>query len=341
MTNSGIVITKTPFRISLFGGGSDIPAYFNEHEGIVIGFAVKQYLYVTLSSLERLFDKKIRFSYSKLETVDCHTQLEHPYARQALETNKNLHNGGFLDIHTFSDLPASSGVGSSSAFTVGFLNALYTINGNYICSNDLARKAIKLEREDLNEAGGWQDQIWAAFGGFNRIDFSKQEFRISPMSVKRETYKLLENSLVIFFTSLTRSSSHIQKKSDVSQYKKNQILSKMVELSYQADQLIRTYTNNTTQFLTNLGSLLHQSWELKKQLSGDVSTNSIDDLYNKGLENGALGGKLCGAGGGGFILFLVEPKKRQHLIESLSEYKSLPVEIEDSGSHVIYSKFVN
>ncbi|MDF1760629.1 MAG: hypothetical protein P1U40_08850 [Coxiellaceae bacterium] len=339
---TGIVITKTPFRISLYGGGSDIPSYFNStQQGAVIGFAVKQYLYVTLNSLKRLLDKKVRLSYSKLEIVDDYKTLQHNYVRQVLESYPNLYKGGFLDIHTFSDLPASSGVGSSSAFTVGFINALNILNGIFNTPKQLAYKAINIERVELGEAGGWQDQIWASYGGFNKITFNKNAFSVQSINVPPAVISSLEESMVIFFTGLTRSSHQVQH-NDI-KYKnpnKTAVITEIVNLTNVAEKIIYEGAPCEYNLIKSLGKLLHETWLLKKQLNPYISTTEIDELYSKGIKNGAIGGKLCGAGGGGFVLFIVHPENKDRLISSLSDYKYLPIEIEKNGSRVIYSDFI-
>ncbi len=333
--SQGIVITQTPFRISFFGGGTDFPDYFNQQNTLVIGTTINKYIYVTLNSLERFFEKRIRLSYSKLENVEHPLHLEHPIVKCILNEHPLINENTFLDIHTYADLPASSGVGSSSAFTVGMLNALYLLNGIYKTPEMIAKEAIQLEREKLKEAGGWQDQIFSAFGGFNCIRFSGKGFTVEPICISQEKRNALEQSCMLFFTGITRSSSDIQNK--VFGKSTHPDLSHIQKLSEQA---LHTLTQSTSpeEMLREFGKLLHESWMAKRHLSADISNNHIDEMYEKAMRAGAFGGKLCGAGGGGFLLFIVPAEKQSAVRDALSEHKLLQVNFEQQGSKVIYSK---
>ena len=336
--NHGIVITQTPFRVSFFGGGTDFPEYFNEHGGSVIGTAIDKYMYVTLNSLERFFDKKIRLSYAKLECVDDPNELEHEIVRCILKNNPSYTFQEFLDIHSYADLPSSSGVGSSSSFTVGMLNALYLLNGIYKTPEVIAKEAIRIERVDIKDAGGWQDQIFAAYGGFNRISFSHDNFRVEPICLSYKKKLALERSILMFFTGDVRSSASIQQKV----IKTNQAdkLAYFRDIQKIADEAFDVINQSESPelFVSDFGKLLHIGWEAKRRLSNHVSNEKIDGLYDLAMQAGAFGGKLCGAGGGGFLMFIVPQERREDVIAALASYKQLNVAFEDHGSRVIYSK---
>lgn len=334
--SQGIVITQTPFRISFFGGGTDFPAYFKHHSALVIGTTIDKYIYVTLNSLERFFEKRIRLSYSKLENVSDPNEIEHPIVKYILSEHPLMTENSFFDIHTYADLPAASGVGTSSAFTVGMLNALYLLHGIYKTSEYIAKEAIEIEREKLGESGGWQDQIFAAYGGFNCIRFSEKGFAVEPICISSSKRRALEQSCLIFFTGLTRSSAAIQQKTPTVKHEQSD-LKKIQAVSYTALQVL-TQTNSITEMLQEFGKLMHIAWMAKRNLSAHVSNDEIDAMYEKAMQAGALGGKLCGAGGGGFLLFIVPPEKQQAVREALKQHKVLSVNFEDQGSKVIYSK---
>jgi len=338
----GIIITKTPFRVSLLGGGTDFPAFFNQHGGATLGMAINKYLYVTANSLTRLFDKRIRVSYSKLEMVDDYSALQHPYVRQIMITHEALHQGGFLDIHTFSDLPAASGMGSSSAFTVGFLNALYLLNGRFVQPKQLAQEAIHIERVELQEAGGWQDQVFAAYGGFNRIDYANHDFSVKPLAFNQHLIAELEASMIMVFTRQTRSSAQVQATTPLAKKHTDHDAQShaMKALVDQAEATLTSQDSHET-IITKLGQLLDEAWQLKKQLSSSISNPHIDQLYEKGKQYGAIGGKLCGAGGGGFLLFIVPAAERKAFTTAMSDEIHIDFKIESRGSGAIYSNFTD
>lgn len=335
--HQGIVITQTPFRISFFGGGTDFPDYFNQEGGSVIGTAIDKYVYVTLNSLDRFLERKIRLSYSKLELVDNPNELEHGIARCILSSYSSADDRDFLDVNTFADLPASSGVGSSSSFAVGMLNAIYLLNGIYKTPETIAKEAIHIEREQLKEAGGWQDQIFAAFGGFSRISFSNNSFRVEPICISSAKKHALENSCMVFFTGDTRSSAKIQQAVMTPSVNKNTFLKKIQQFSQEAFQVLNSSVNSET-LVHDFGKLLDLAWKAKTNLSANISNEKIDQMYEAAMQAGALGGKLCGAGGGGFLLFIVPENKKASVSTALSEYKQLQIKFEDHGSRVIYSK---
>jgi len=333
----GIIITQTPFRISFFGGGTDFPEYFNKKGSSIIGTAIDKYIYVTLNSLDRFFEKRIRFSYSKLENVDDPFELDHAIVKCILNKHRAIDNNSFLDIHTYADLPSSSGVGSSSSFTVGMLNALYLLEGVYRTPELIAKEAISIERDELKEAGGWQDQVLAAYGGFNRIFFHDEKFRVEPIRLPLSKRRALEAACMMFFTGDTRSSSKIQEAVAPSQRETYAYLEKIRLLAEQGFEVLNL-PDSVNSLINEFGLLLDQAWQVKRNLSSQVSNDKIDQMYAVALKAGALGGKLCGAGGGGFLLLIVPVAKQESVALALRGYKQLKIAFEDHGSRVIYSK---
>lgn len=323
-----MIITKTPFRMSFFGGGTDIPQYFKGNRGAVISTSFNKYVYVTVRHLPRFFDYSTELIYARTERVNRIDDIQHPMVRNAMKMldMKELH------ISYDADLPARSGLGTSSTFAVGLLNAFYCLKGKYASKKQLANDAIYLERELCNEAGGWQDQIAASFGGLNRIDFDEQGYRVNPIIISNERKEKLNNNLMLFFTGFTRFSAEIQKSTTSTLDEKKKQLNKMLALVDEAQDILE----NNERDLDDFGRLLHLTWELKKQTGSEISTNTIDSYYNRGIKAGALGGKLLGAGGGGFLLFYV-PKNKQALVRSeLTDLLEVPFEFEKSGTRVVY-----
>lgn len=284
-----MIITKTPFRMSFFGGGTDMESFFRENRGAVLSTTFDKYCYVTVRHLPRFFDYSTDLTYSKSERVRCVDEIQHPAIRNAMK---------MLDMHELrltydSDLPARSGLGTSSSFAVGMLNAFYALKGKYVSKQHLANNAIYLERELCQEAGGWQDQIAAAFGGLNRINFSKDGYEVMPVIISPERKAQLNQNLMLFFTGFTRFSSDIQKANAVKQNEKVTWLSQMYDLVGEAEKIL----TNEEADLDEFGRLLHHTWQLKRKTGSAVSTDDIDKLYSRGREAGAVGGKLLGAGG--------------------------------------------
>ncbi len=332
---SKIVTTKTPFRVNFFGGGTDLPSYFNENEGAVLGTTIDKYSYVTINSLERLLEKKIRISYSSLELVDHPEEVSHDIIRSILLNYKNEMNDVFVDIHSYADLPSGTGIGSSSSFAVGFLNALHLLFGRFKRADELAKEAIHFERNVLNEAGGWQDQVHAAFGGFNKIKFYSNNFDVNPVFLREEIRNDLQSSLCFYFTGQTRSSSGVHKKIVTDKDKYNYL--KAMKNQVEEGQSILVGPNSGNEMLKNFGQLLNEAWSHKKSLSKSISTSVIDEMYDVAMANGAYGGKLLGAGGGGFFLFIVPPENQPKFNESLSALKKVPIRMVQSGSQFLYS----
>lgn len=323
-----MIITKTPFRMSFFGGGTDMPAFFNEHGGAVLSTTFDKYCYVTVRHLPPFFDYTSELVYSRIERVDSIEKIEHPLVRNCIK---------FLDMHELrvnyeSDLPARTGLGTSSSFAVGLLNAFYALKGKYASKKQLADEAIYVERELCKESGGWQDQIAAAFGGFNRIDFKDNGYKVSPIIISPGRKQRLNENLLLFFTGFSRFSSEIQKSTEAAIKDKTAQLKEMLALVNEAQEVLV----NDKSDLDDFGRLLDTTWRLKRQTGAKISTGSIDELYEKGIKAGALGGKLLGAGGGGFLVFYVQPEKRQAVLAAMRDLLHVPFAFENGGTQVLY-----
>ena len=323
-----MIITKTPFRMSFFGGGTDIENYFKEHGGAVISTTFDKYCYVNVRHLPRFFDYSTELSYSKTERVTSVDDIQHPAIREAMK---------MLDMHEIrltyeADLPARSGLGTSSSFAVGMLNAFYALKGKYADKKKLADEAIYLERVLCNETGGWQDQIAASFGGFNRINFNADGYEVLPIIISPERKQRLNNNLLMFFTGFTRFSSDVQKVNNVSAEEKRNQLREMHALVDDAEKVL---TDSETD-LDDFGRLLDHTWKLKKQTGSAISTSSIDAFYEKGIKAGALGGKLLGAGGGGFLVFYGQTEYKESVMNAMKELMYIPFSFETGGTRVIH-----
>lgn len=324
-----MIITKTPFRMSFFGGGTDMEEYFNENGGAVISTTFDKYCYVNVRHLPRFFDWISELSYSKTERVSDINDIQHPAIRNAMK---------MLDMHEIrlmyeADLPARSGLGTSSSFAVGMLNAFYALKGQYADKKKLADEAIYLERVLCQEAGGWQDQIAAAYGGFNRINFGPDGYEVLPIIISPERKERLNNNLMMFFTGFTRFSSDVQKANAIGQKEDKRIqLKKMYELVNEAEKVLVDKDRD----LDDFGRLLDITWNFKRQTGAAVSTNSIDNLYARGIEAGAMGGKLLGAGGGGFLVFYVQPEKQAAVKEAMKDLMYIPFKFENGGSRIVH-----
>lgn len=327
-----MIITKTPFRMSFFGGGTDMEDFFRAHGGAVLSTTFDKYCYVNVRHLPPFFDYRTELSYSTTERVTSIESIQHPAIRNAMKM-LNMHE---IRLTYEADLPARSGLGTSSSFAVGMLNAFYALKGKYADKKKLADEAIYLERVLCGEAGGWQDQIAASYGGFNRINFNKDgTYDVLPLIISPERKKQLDHSLMMFFTGFTRFSSDVQKANAASpetQEAKEKRLLEMLELVDDAEDVL----TNKKRDLDDFGCLLDHTWKLKRQTGSAVSTSNIDALYQKGIEAGALGGKLLGAGGGGFLVFYVQPEKREALKAAMHDLLYVPFHFEDGGSRVLY-----
>lgn len=323
-----MIISQTPFRMSFFGGGTDMEEYFKEYGGAVLSTSFDKYCYVNVRHLPRFFDYSTEVSYSKTERVTSVDDLQHPLIRNAMK---------MLDMHEIrltyeADLPARSGLGTSSSFAVGMLNAFYALKGKYADKKKLADESIYLERVLCNETGGWQDQIAASYGGFNRINFNADGYEVLPLIISQDRKKALNNNLMMFFTGFTRFSSDVQKANKLDEKNKIGQLKEMYSLVDEAEKVLTNKDSDLNEF----GRLLDHTWKLKRQTGAAVSTDSIDGLYAKGINAGALGGKLLGAGGGGFLVFYVEPEKQKFVKEAMSDLMYIPFEFENSGTRIIH-----
>lgn len=314
--------------MSFFGGGTDVESFFKEYGGSVISTTFDKYCYVTVRHLPRFFDFTTHLTYSKVEYVNDVNKIEHPAIRNAMK---------MLDMHELrltydADLPARSGLGTSSSFAVGMLNAFYALKGKYADKRKLADDAIYLERVLCNEAGGWQDQIAAAFGGFNRINFNSKGYDVLPVIISPKRKRELNENLMLFFTGFTRFSSDVQNANALENPDKISQLKEMLSLVDDAERILVDKHSD----LDDFGRLLDVTWKLKRKTGSAVSTTNIDELYTKGIKAGALGGKLLGAGGGGFLIFYVQKEYQEKVREAMKDLMYIPFMFEDGGTRVIH-----
>jgi D-glycero-alpha-D-manno-heptose-7-phosphate kinase len=323
-----MIMTRTPFRISFFGGGTDYPKWYEEHGGVVLATTIDKYCYISCRYLPPFFEHKYRIVYSKIENVREVSEIEHPAVRTVLDFMEC--NVG-LEVHHDGDLPARSGLGSSSSFTVGLVNALMALNGRHVSSEELARKAIHIEQNLIRENVGSQDQISAAFGGFNRIEFLRDgSFRVDPVILGQERLEEFQSHLMLFFTGFSRIASEIAKSKIDNMKARAAELHLMKEMAYEA---IATLQSNAP--IEEIGRMLDQNWKYKRSLSDKVSTSEIDQIYETAKKSGAIGGKLLGAGGGGFMVFFVKPELQEKVRGALSHLIHVPFRFENSGSRVV------
>lgn len=324
-----MIITRTPFRISFFGGGTDYPAWYRDHGGVVLATTIDKYCYISCRHLPPFFDYKHRIVYSKIENVKKIEDIEHPAVRAVLGWT---HGDKGLEIHHDGDLPARSGLGSSSSFTVGLVNALYALDGKYISKEELASSAIHIEQDIIRENVGSQDQISAAFGGFNRIEFLQNDtFQVSPIVLARERVVELQSCLMLCFTGFSRIASEVAK-SKIDSLKNHK--TELNLMKAMVDESIGLLHSATTP-LEEFGRLLDQNWRYKCSLSSRVSTPEIDQIYASALQAGAVGGKLLGAGGGGFMLLFARPDAQEQVRRRLANLVHVPFRFETSGSRVM------
>ena len=314
--------------MSFFGGGTDMKDFFEEYGGAVLSTTFDKYCYVNVRHLPRFFDYSTELCYSQTERVTDVEQIKHPAIRNAMK---------MLDMHEIrltyeSDLPARSGLGTSSSFAVGMLNAFHALKGKYVDKKRLADEAIYLERELCDESGGWQDQIASSFGGLNRISFNSDGYEVRPVIIAPERKRKLNDNLMMFFTGFTRFSSEVQAANAIERKDKTAQLKEMLELVDVAENIL---TDKNVD-LDDFGKLLDHTWKLKRQTGSAISTDGIDTLYAKGIAAGALGGKLLGAGGGGFMIFYVQPERRSNVMEAMKDLLYVPFEFENGGTRVIY-----
>ena len=324
-----MIISKTPFRISFFGGGTDYPVWYRENQGAVLSTTIDKYCYITIRYLPPFFSYKHRIVYSKIEMVNDINEILHPAVRATLKF-VNIDKG--VEVHHDGDLPAKTGLGSSSSFTVGLLNSLYALKGVIPSKLQLAKEAIYIERDILKENVGAQDQVAAAFGGFNKINFNgKDEIKVEPITLNKERIKELDNHLLLYFTGFSRTASEIAKSQIENTPNKKRELSLMYQM---VDEAIKILNENRD--IKDFGKLLHEAWSLKKSLTDKISTPEIDNIYEKALQAGALGGKLLGAGGGGFMVLFVPPENQPGVREKLKNLLEVKFHFENEGSKIIY-----
>ncbi len=324
-----MIISRTPFRVSFFGGGTDYPVWYEKNEGAVLSTTIDKYCYITIRYLPPFFEHKHRIVYSYIENVKDVNEIKHPVVKALLRHFK-VKKG--VEIHHDGDLPARSGLGSSSAFTVGMINSLHALMGKIISKAELAREAIYIEREVLKENVGSQDQIAVAHGGLNRIIFySDHSFRIDAMSLPKERISQLQNHLMLIFTGFSRFASDIAQEQIKNTLNKKKELSIMRQMVDHAVEIL-----NSKRDIIEFGKLLHESWQIKKKLSNKISSPEIDCLYKAALKYGAVGGKLIGAGGGGFMLLFVRPENQQKVRKGLKDFLEVEFKFENEGNQIIY-----
>jgi D-glycero-alpha-D-manno-heptose-7-phosphate kinase len=323
-----VIISKTPFRMSFVGGGSDSPAYYRYNEGAVLSTSIDKYMYVTVN---QKFDGNIRLSYSTTEDASHRNQIKHPVVRNVLDL---MNISGGIEIASMADIPSKgSGLGSSSSYTVALLHALHAYKNEYISQSDLARLASYVEIEMCGDPIGKQDQYAAAFGGLNLIRFHEDDsVTVDPIISKPETIKKLENSILVFYTGRTRSSSAIlsSQNKNMQNSQKRDLMGEMVKMSYDMKILLESGE------VDGIGELLDKNWRIKCQMASGVTDSQIDDWYQKGINAGAKGGKLLGAGNGGFMMFFAPPNKHKEIIKAMSCLREIPFSFDLNGSQIVY-----
>jgi len=324
-----MIITRTPFRLSFFGGGTDYPAWYRAHGGAVLATTIDKYCYISCRSLPPFFEHRFRMVYSKIENCRTIDEIAHPAAREVLRY-VGVQRG--VEIHHDGDLPARSGMGSSSAFTVGLLNAVHALEGQMVSSETLAEEGIRVEQEILKETVGSQDQVCAAYGGFNHICFSTSgDISVRPVILPHSRLEELSASLMLFYTGIKRTAADVADTYVPNLDAKKRQLRLLREM---VDEALEVLGGSGS--LGDFGKLMHESWQAKKSLSTAVSSSAIDAMYEAALRAGALGGKITGAGGGGFLLLFVPPENRARVRESLTDLLHVPFEFEAGGSRVIF-----
>lgn len=326
-----MIITRTPFRISFFGGGTDYPNFYKEHGGAVLSTTINKYCYITCRYLPPYFDHKFRIRYTKREETQTVDEIVHPSARECLRY-MGIEKGVEI-VHT-GDIPAMSGIGSSSSFTVGLLNSLYALKGKAATKRQLAFDAIHVEQDLIGEPVGSQDQTAAAFGGFNRIEFGgrKDGIFVQPIPIDGETMEYLQGRLLFYFTGFPRYASEVAREQIKNTSSNINELLLMKEMVDEALDILSGPVERIDEF----GRLLHESWMLKRTLTKLVSNDSIDQMYEAAISAGATGGKLCGAGGGGFLLLYVSPEKQDAVKAALKDLLLVPFRFENLGTHVVF-----
>lgn len=329
MSPTAMIVTRTPYRISFFGGGTDYPGWFRDHGGSVLATTINRYCYINCRLLPPFFEHKSRIVWSRIESVLDHSEIVHPSIRAVLQT---LQIAQGVEIHHHGDLPARSGLGSSSAFTVGVLHAIHAMRGQLVGKRTLAEEAIYIEQEVLKENVGVQDQIQTAFGGFNRIDIARDgQFEVRPLCLTQERIRSLESNLLLFYTGVARDASNVAaaQVAAIPQRK-----SELRDLGGLVDEAAAILSGSGD--IREFGRLLHQSWQIKRTLTDKIAPAFVDEIYDAAIAAGANGGKLLGAGGGGFMLFFVEADRRKGVVDALKRLLSVPFTCERHGSQIIF-----
>lgn len=324
-----MIITKTPLRVSFFGGGTDYPDFFTKYgEGAVLGTAIDKHVFISITKFySKLFDYSIRIAYKQVECVNSLDEIKHAPFKECLKLH-GIEND--VEVDYTAELPAFTGLGSSSSFIVGLLRSLYAFKGKQVDNLDLAREAIHVERDILKEPVGYQDQVFAAMGGLNLIKFTQHGIDVKPIQIPKERTKEFEDHLMLFFTGIRRRASDVIPGQIQKVDKNKENLTKMRELTYRAYNILVGSSP-----LSEFGALLDKSWNLKRSLDDKVSNDEIDKIYSDGISAGAYGGKLLGAGGGGFVLFFVPPKRKEDVRSKLGHLTEIPIRMSNHGSHVL------
>lgn len=324
-----MIISRTPLRASFFGGGTDYPLWYRENGGSVLATTIDKYCHITCRFLPPFFEHRSRVVYSKIEYVQANEDIQHPAVRAALK-HFNISDG--VEVHYDADLPSRTGLGSSSSFVVGMLHALAALTQKTLTKRQLAEAAIHIEQEVLKETVGCQDQIMASYGGLNRLDFlPNDQFRVTPLTLQSERVDQLEHSLLLFFTGFSRTASEIAKEQIDQMDEKRLELFRIRELVEEGISILSGKDD-----LDRFGALLDESWKLKRTLSSKVSTSVIDEIYEEARRAGAIGGKLLGAGGGGFMLIFARPEDQLSIVERLKQLLLVPFRFERNGSQIIH-----
>ena len=326
---TGMIISRTPFRLSLFGGGTDYPDWYRRNGGAVLGMAINKYCYISARAVPPFFEHKHRIVYSRIELVKAIDQIIHPAVRAVLTEHPVEHG---LEIHYDGDLPARAGLGSSSSFTVGLLNALFALKGQMASKRQLADETLRIEQQVMGEAVGSQDQVWASYGGLGRVDFRTDgSYDVKQLILPEPRKKELEDALILCFTGISGFAFEIAKDTIANLDKKSPQLRIMGQMVDEAEAILL----DSDRTMTEIGRLLHESWQLKRELAASVTNGVIDQIYDAAVDAGALGGKVLGAGGGGFMVFYAEPHRRAAVLERLKHLFVTPFKIGSPGSRVI------
>ena len=326
-----MILSRTPFRISFFGGGTDYPVWYNEHGGAVFASSIDRYCYITVRYLPPFFNYKYRVRYTKREETQTISEIKHPSARECLAF-LNFDRG--VEIQHNNDLPSGIGLGSSSSFTVCLLHALYALKGEMVTKRQLALESIHIEQNRIRENVGSQDQVTAAFGGLNKIEFGAQEqIRVQPVTLDVEKLKFFHDHLMLFFTGSSRIASRVAGEQIKKTPRRKKELERIQEMVDEAIGIL----NSSGFDLTDFGRLMHESWIIKRSLTNKITTPFVDEIYETAIKAGALGGKLLGAGGGGCVLFFVEPEHQHKVKEELKKLLYIPFKFENLGCQIIYN----